>query len=218
MSRSIFFKKKKKKKRRSKEGRRSLKRSAGEEGNAFPHARLLFLVCVMVATGGPGWWWWWTRRPPPPPPPLLLLRVAAALDEDAQKRASREILERHAPSQRCGGAALRVWFRLSGGAFIIRVFILITHLSHSSAIIFSDFIARHHGDHHQHHPFASHCLNGAFCCWAPMKEHTHVAPLSLSLSLSLSFCVLIDLLIGHARRCHVSCTRKMRRVFAFTPP
>ena len=55
-------------------------------------------------------------------------RVAAALDEDAQKRASREILERHAPSQRCGGAALRVWFRLSGGAFIIRVFILITHL------------------------------------------------------------------------------------------
>ena len=55
-------------------------------------------------------------------------RVAAALDEDAQKRASREILERHAPPQRCGGAALRVWFRLSGGAFIIRVFILITHL------------------------------------------------------------------------------------------
>ena len=55
--------------------------------------------------------------------------VAALFDnEDAQKRASREILERHAPSQRCGGAALRVWFRLSGGAFIIRVFILITHL------------------------------------------------------------------------------------------
>ena len=26
-------------------------------------------------------------------------RVAAALDEDAQKRASREILERHAPQQ-----------------------------------------------------------------------------------------------------------------------
>ena len=37
-------------------------------------------------------------------------RVAAALDEDAQKRASREILERHAPQERCGGAALRLWF------------------------------------------------------------------------------------------------------------
>ena len=92
-----------------------MKRSAGEEGNGAH----VFLVCIMHATGvlagggaGRG----------------ASSRVAAALDEDAQKRASREILERHAPSQRCGGAALRVWFRLSGGAFIIRVFILITHL------------------------------------------------------------------------------------------
>ena len=58
-------------------------------------------------------------------------RVAA--DEDAQKRASREILERHAPQERCGGAALRVWFRLSGGAFVMHAFIVITHRSiHSS--------------------------------------------------------------------------------------
>ena len=60
-------------------------------------------------------------------------RVAAALDEDAQKRASREILERHAPQERCGSAALRVWFRLSGGAFVMHAFIVITHrLIHSS--------------------------------------------------------------------------------------
>ena len=92
-----------------------MKRSAGEEGNGAH----VFLACIMHATGvlagggaGRG----------------ASSRVAAALDEDAQKRASREILERHAPQQRCGGAALRVWFRLSGGAFIIRVFILITHL------------------------------------------------------------------------------------------
>ena len=60
-------------------------------------------------------------------------RVAAALDEDAQKRAPREILERHAPQERYGGAALRVWFRLSGGAFVMHAFIVITHRSiHSS--------------------------------------------------------------------------------------
>ena len=60
-------------------------------------------------------------------------RVAAALDEDAQKRASREILERHAPQERCGGAALRLWFRLSGGEFVMHAFIVITHRSiHSS--------------------------------------------------------------------------------------
>ena len=82
-----------------------MKRSAGEEGNGAH----VFLACIMHATGvlagggaGRG----------------ASSRVAAALDEDAQKRASREILERHAPQQRCGGAALRVWFRLSGGAFI----------------------------------------------------------------------------------------------------
>ena len=60
-------------------------------------------------------------------------RVAAALDEDVQKRASRKILERHAPQERCGGAALRLWFRLSGGAFVMHAFIVITHRSiHSS--------------------------------------------------------------------------------------
>ena len=51
--------------------------------------------------------------------------VAAFLsdDEDAQKRAFREILERHAPQQWYEVAALRLWF-LSGGAFIIRAFII----------------------------------------------------------------------------------------------
>ena len=54
--------------------------------------------------------------------------VAALLDdEDAQKRTSREILERHAPQEQCGGAALRLWFRLSGGAFVMHAFIVITH-------------------------------------------------------------------------------------------
>ena len=83
-----------------------MKRSAGGEGNGAH----VFLVCIMHATGvlaggggaGRG----------------ASSRVAAALDEDAQKRASRKLLERHAPQKRCGGAALRVWFRLSGGAFI----------------------------------------------------------------------------------------------------
>ena len=62
-----------------------MKRSAGEEGNGAH----VFLACIMHATGvlagggaGRG----------------ASSRVAAALDEDAQERASREILERHAPS------------------------------------------------------------------------------------------------------------------------
>ena len=121
MSRSIFFFKEEeeRKKERKKERRRRLKRSAGEEGNDAH----VFLVCIMHATGllpgggggGRG----------------ASSRVAAALDEDAQKRASREILERQAPQERCGGAAPRLWFRLSGRAFVMHAFIVITH-RHSS--------------------------------------------------------------------------------------
>ena len=55
--------------------------------------------------------------------------VAALLldDEDAQKRAFREILERHAPQQWYEGAALRLCF-LSGGAFIIHAFIIMMNI------------------------------------------------------------------------------------------
>ena len=54
--------------------------------------------------------------------------VAALSDgEDAQKRAFREILERHAPQQWYEGAALHLWF-LSGGAFIIRAFIIMMNI------------------------------------------------------------------------------------------
>ena len=56
-------------------------------------------------------------------------RDVAALsdDEDAQKRAFREILERHAPQQWYEGAALRLCF-LSGGAFIIHAFIIMMNI------------------------------------------------------------------------------------------
>ena len=75
-------------------------------------------------------------------------RVAAALDEDAQKRASREILERHAPQERCGGAALRLWFRLSGGAFVMYAFIVITHRFIHRDYFILYFIPSHYdGDH-----------------------------------------------------------------------
>ena len=75
-------------------------------------------------------------------------RVAAALDEDAQKRASREILERHAPQERCGGAALRLWFRLSGGAFVMHAFIVITHRFIHRDYFILYFIPSHYdGDH-----------------------------------------------------------------------
>ena len=75
-----------------------MKRSAGEEEGNEAH---VFLVCIMHTTGVlPGGGGGGGRG--------ASSRVAAALDEDAQKRASREILERHAPQERCGGAALRV--------------------------------------------------------------------------------------------------------------
>ena len=56
-------------------------------------------------------------------------RDVAALsdDEDAQKRAFREILERHAPQQWYEVAALRLWL-LSGGAFTIHAFIIIMNI------------------------------------------------------------------------------------------
>ena len=100
----------------------ALETARGKEGNEAH----VFLVCIMHTTGVlPGGGGGVGRG--------ASSRVAAALDEDAQKRASREILERHAPQERCGGAALRVWFRLSGGAFVMHAFIVITHRSiHSS--------------------------------------------------------------------------------------
>ena len=112
-----------------------MKRSAGEEGNGAH----VFLVCIIHATGvlagggaGRG----------------ASSRVAAALDEDAQERASREILERQAPQERCGGAAPRLWFRLSGRAFVMHAFIVITHrFIHRDYFILYIIPSHYDGDH-----------------------------------------------------------------------
>ena len=124
MSRSIFFFKKKKKKKKELAKKKERKKERKKKTiHAFPHARLLPFLWTrpgwLMGGGGGGGGGGRGTASSSSSSSSSSRDVAALFDnEDAQKRASREILERHAPSQRCGGAALRVWFRLSGGAFI----------------------------------------------------------------------------------------------------